>query len=360
VEAHNACTTKEGVVAVSKLRQIKSKPFATAAQKLRGHGLAVLPVDDKEPRIKFRNWSSPPGEGAIEKLISSFGSMNIGIVCHLSGVTVVDIDDPKLVEAMLERFGNTPLRTRTPSGGLHLWYRHNGEHNRNLRSPEKLEVDIKGKKGIIVVPPSIRPDGQHAGKAYEFISGSWDDLPNLPLILPGAFDYGTLIPLHAVESGQRNNMLFSCLLKEVRRCDGVEDLIDVARTINDDYPEPLSDNEVLKTAKSAWDIHARGDNWSGNEAKFSITRSIYDVLKCDSDMLNLYTCLQFNHGARKEPFAVSPRAMHKHNVIPGWGVDRYRNARNKLTALGGINYSHRGGKGNGDPHMFTLGIPNSP
>jgi hypothetical protein len=351
------------IVGASKAQLAAPGPFAESAQVLRAYGLAVLPLGregGKEPLVSFGNWSFPPGADSINKLITKHGNVNIGIVCHLSGVTVVDIDDPSLVEAMLERFGPTPLRTRTPSGGVHLWYRHNGERNRNLRASENLDVDIKGFNGIIAVPPSIRPDGEHAGKAYEFISGSWDDLPNLPLILRDALNSQTLTALHSVGRGRRNDMLFRSLLREAHRCDEEEDLIDVARTINDDFPEPLPAAEVVKTAKSAWDYEVRGENWAGREARFPFTKSTYDALKSNSDALNLFTCLHLSHGARKEPIAVSPKAMHRDRVIPGWGVARYTNARNMLEKLGGLKCIHKGGKGPGDPSMFTLGIPGSP
>ena len=73
--------------------------------------------------------------------------------------------------------------------------------------------------------------------------------------------------------------------------------------------------------------------------------------------MGLFICLNLNHGARKEPFAVSPKAMHKAEVIPGWGVNRYTNARNKLEELGALKCVHQGGKRPGDASMFTLGIP---
>jgi len=164
-------------------------------------------------------------------------------------------------------------------------------------------------------------------------------------------------PLHTVERGGRNDILFKNLLKEARRCDTEDDLIDVARTINNDFPDPLPESEVVKTARSAWDYEVQGENWSGREPRVPITRSVYDVLKSDSDALNLFICLQLNHSARKQPFAVSPKAMREADIIPGWGVDRYRNARKKLEELKGLNCVHRGGKRGHDPSMFTLSTP---
>src|SRR5437588_8913304 len=103
----------------------------------------------------------------------SISGANIGIGCDLSNVFIVDNDDPTVVHAMIERFGDTPLKTSTPSGGVHLWYRGAGEGCSNLRR-EGLEVDLKGVGGFVVIPPSIRPTGPYAGYAYDFLQGSWD------------------------------------------------------------------------------------------------------------------------------------------------------------------------------------------
>ena len=103
-----------------------SGPFAEAALELRRAGLAVIPCggdDGKKPSMKWPKRSL--GEAAINKLITPerFGNANIGILTgELSGVFIVDIDDPGIVAKMLNRFGSTPMITRTPSGGVHLWY----------------------------------------------------------------------------------------------------------------------------------------------------------------------------------------------------------------------------------------------
>ena len=76
---------------------------------------------------------------------------------------------------MIERFGDTPLKTRTPSGGCHLWYRHNGEPGG--LSPH-IPVQLKAAGGFVVVPPSVRPSGPHADRLYEFVEGTMAILPD--------------------------------------------------------------------------------------------------------------------------------------------------------------------------------------
>jgi bifunctional DNA primase/polymerase-like protein len=163
--------------------------FSATALRLAAAGLAVLPLggdDGKVPLVKWAHWKSRPGAEFIRTLIATHPSANIGIICGLSGVTVVDIDDLDLVQPMIERFGDTPLRTQTPSGGRHHWYRSAGEECRNLRKSEGLAIDIKGYGGQVVVPPSVRFNGQFAGRCYALIAGSWEELPRLPKIRPGA------------------------------------------------------------------------------------------------------------------------------------------------------------------------------
>jgi hypothetical protein len=168
------------------------RPFALAAHDLRRRGLAVVPCPTgKSPKgaYGYRRWKYPPGQAFVDDMISRHGSDNIGIITSLSErkLTVVDVDDPgeRLQYEILHRFGETPLVTLTPSGGLHLWYRFRGEASANLRQSEGIPVEVKtaGSKLVVIVPPSFaRPNGGR----YAFGRGTWDDLHRLPAIKSGA------------------------------------------------------------------------------------------------------------------------------------------------------------------------------
>lgn len=71
----------------------------------------------KSPRIGYgelvRHWQWSSGAKAPPAYAILPGS---------SGLVVVDVDDPALVPDMLALYGDTPIRTRTPSGGMHLYY----------------------------------------------------------------------------------------------------------------------------------------------------------------------------------------------------------------------------------------------
>lgn len=344
-------------------------PFADSALSLLEFGLAVIPVegtDGKKPLVKhWTKGTRRPTRDSITKLVQRHPSANVGVVTRLSGVTIVDVDDPQLAASMRSRFGDTPLIIGTPRGGVHLWYKHTGERCRNLRESEGLAVDIKGAGGFVVAPPSYARAGPDAGKVYEFISGSWSELANLPAIRPGSLeasqreDNSTLgekvEPLCAVRTGRRNGTLFKLLLKQAPYCDTKDDLSDVAETINADFDPPLSDAEVADVVDNASGYEATGNNWVGREQRVFIGESEYRALAGNSDGLHLLTSLRFAHCARTEPFAVSAKAMARHRVIPGWSHGRYRSARNSLQNVGLLRMQHRGGRGAHDPDLYTLG-----
>jgi DNA-binding XRE family transcriptional regulator len=348
-------------------------PFAGSAYDLRSRGLTVLPVggdDGKTPLVRWRTWSRRPSAELIDKLLYRHPDANIGVICHLSRVTVVDIDDPSLLESMLDRFGNTPLITRTPSGGCHFWYRYAGERCTNLRGGG-LDVDIKAKGGFVVVPPSVARQGLHTGKPYVFERGSWADLGQLPKIREHSLPMmdgeqesnrvasANATPLRSIAVGRRNDTLFRLLLRQAPYCDTLDDLLDVAFTINDSSLEqPLPPAEVAKTASSAWGYEQRRENWVGREARAVIDRSTFEILQQNPDAFVLFTKLHLEHGARLQPFAVSPKAMAKNKVIAGWrNKRRYQKARDWLIENGILERAHIGGRAAGDRNLFRLSTP---
>jgi Bifunctional DNA primase/polymerase, N-terminal/Primase C terminal 1 (PriCT-1) len=328
------------------------------------HGLAVIPLlNGNTPALKFERWRRKPGRVFLNKLAARYPNANIGVLTGLSGITVVDVDDPKLVEPMVLRCGRTPLATRTPRGGVHLWYRSNGEPCGTLRDSEGLAVDIKAAGGMVVVPPSIRN-----GRAYTFAWGSWSDLPNLPNVKPGSLpnDEGSqnrTLHLRAVKEGSRNWTLFRALLPKAPHCDTIEDLLDVAQTIVDQHFElfpkhPFLPAEIRKIVRSVWGYQVQGRNWVGKEPHAVTSASELAILVRNLDALALRLILECAHGADPEPFAISARDMADAQVIDGWtDRKRYMRARDFLLEAGFLILVHRGGRGTKDPHTFRLASP---
>ena len=166
--AHNEIATSEGDLGA----------FAKAAEILWQAGLASIPVggeDGKKPLVRsFTKWKHRPSLKTIRKWIIKYVDANVGVVTGpLSRVSVVDIDsvDPLLQQQVVDRYGDTPLKTRTPSGGCHLWYRHNGEASANF-SPD-IPVQVKAAGGFVVAPPSVRPSGPMQGVHMNLSRARW-------------------------------------------------------------------------------------------------------------------------------------------------------------------------------------------
>jgi hypothetical protein len=343
-----------------------TRPFAESAIDLYRRGLAVLPCpgdDGKSPKGAVRGqgkWKCRPPIAWLEKMVQKHGDANVGILTRLSNITVVDIDNPDHVDVMVARCGDTPLKTATPSGGVHLWYRANGERETNLRE-EGLDVDVKA-KGVVIAPPSYRFS---TGKPYCFMSGSWDDLPNLPTVRPGSLPVieentmpgDQVESLRAIKKGRRNTTLFKLLLRQVQFCADQDALMETAKSINRNCEPVLPDAEVVRTVDSVWNMEQSGENWAGKEAKVVFSASEYSILMENSDALLLWGFLKMMHGGRSEPFAVSPKGMAESEVIPGWGIQRYRSARDWLMDYGFLTVVHEGGEFRGDVWLFTLSTP---
>jgi bifunctional DNA primase/polymerase-like protein/primase-like protein len=335
--------------------------FASAAQDMATRGLAVIPLggeDGKRPLVK--GWSRnkrPQGPAFIDKIAAQHPEANIGIVCGLSGVTVVDIDDPAITDEVLARCGETPIKIATPSGGIHLYYRHQGEGSANLPS-QGIEADIKGLGGMVAAPPSVRPA---TGTAYRFIEGSWDDLPRLPplqhvgLASLARHESEDALTLRQVGVGQRNDTLFHLMLRVVPKCASLDGAITHARAINAGFSPPLPDDEVVGVAAKVWRWELQGDNWVEREARVSVPISMWRRFPAYPDALLLFGHLMVAHAARGTPFAVSPKPMAAHDVIRSWKWRRIASALEWLVQRGFLVRVHQGGKRPGDPSLYEFG-----
>ena len=167
---------------ITPISQLVTDPFGAEALNIRGHGLCPIPIKlhKKTPLVRYRSLKYPYSPQTVKSLAPKHPSANIGIILDLCDprLTVVDIDDPAFIQTMITRCGHTPLQVSTPSGGRHLYYRHNGEKQSIRLNGEP--VDVKAGRGYVLIPPS------HNGLAeYKFFRGSWAELSNLPAATPG-------------------------------------------------------------------------------------------------------------------------------------------------------------------------------
>jgi hypothetical protein len=341
-------------------------PFARAAEGLWRASLAPIPVggeDGKKPLVtSFTKWRRRPGLSTIRSWIAKFPDANVGIVTgSLSGVSVIDVDSADLMvqRRMIDRFGDTPLKTRTPSGGCHLWYLHNEEASADF-SPH-IPVQLKAVGGFVVVPPSMRPGGPHAGHSYEFIEGALEDLTRLPPLKPGTIDRLTLAAtnprrLRAVKEGRRNNSLLRHLIHDAPYCDDLEALVDVGMTFGQYDCDPILPNaEIIKTANSVWKMKEEGRLWAkGVEPRVTVSRTVIDALS--DNALKFYLKLRLLHFDRRE-FVLVPTAMAEAQVIWGWSHHKYRAARKEVLTEGFLKMVREGGSRPGDPSLFAFSAP---
>mgnify|MGYP000912486318 CR=1 len=105
------------------------------------------------------------------------------------GLCVIDQDtiDGKpnpWVQSMRDDFRELIMdcpRTMTPRGGLHLWFRDDGEPIRNSASKLAPKVDVRGTGGYVLVPPSEIAGGKHyEWMPYADLNISRDRLPQVP------------------------------------------------------------------------------------------------------------------------------------------------------------------------------------
>ena len=325
-------------------------PFGEAAHQFAGKRIVVIPCggdDGKRPLVRWRRLTPAAFHKQLPNWLKRLPGANLGIACGPSRIVVVDIDDPGLLPTVFARFGETPLITRTGSGGYHAYFDNSDAAIGcyNLRKAEKLPIDIKGAGGVVIAPPSRNPA---TGGLYVFHRGSWADLQNLPPLRTDSLptrggqtrrkeSNGTGDRLATVGVGQRNDALFQLLLREARSCDDLNALLNVARTRNDHlFEAPLPDSEVLATAQSAWRYEVEGHNWVGRSSRTILAREDIDVFahhKKGGDGLILWTLLNSQHKNRKH-FVVDREAMAAANVITGWTAWRYRKAIEALCELG--------------------------
>jgi len=363
-------------------------PFFDEAIAATAAGLVVLPCGGpagKTPLVKWKSLDRPISPARLKKWRADprFAEANIGIATGASGITVIDCDTPDSLDRLIERFGPTPLIVATPRGGHHLYFRSAGERSSPIEL-DGLRIDVKSRGGFVVAPPSVRRMGEHAGKGYVFICGSWADVSALPPLDQGALpkSFYRTIPneneavgrstgrrthdgaeTDGRDLGHRNSTLFDRLRTAAPTIESHEALVRAAIAINASFDPPLDSTELTQTVQSVWSYKERQRLFVAGQAALVVPGTVFDMLAATpngADALMLLLCLLKNHGARCRrgaEFLIVPPAMARANVIGNWGVTRYRKAAETLVAMRLITMTHRGGAHRGDAHRYALNLP---
>ncbi len=190
---------------------------------------------------------------ATAEELRSWDWPGVGIVTgRVSDVLILDVDGPE-GEAELQRRGHPPTAmVRTPSGGLHLYFKHPEQHVRTgIRVAPGLDVKAAG--GYVVAPPSVGPNG----KPYEWLvspedAGLADPPAWLMALLECERPKGPAGPVgERIPAGRRNKDLASLGGSMRRRGMGEAEILAALRVANEQRCEPpLEGLEVEKIAAS--------------------------------------------------------------------------------------------------------------
>lgn len=161
-----------------------------AAQDYVRRGLSVLelkispPAQRKRPEgASWKEWQTrrKTAEEA-EAIWTNRPDAGVGIVCgEISGVVAVDIDSDNAREWATANLPPTEMRTLSPTGGEHWFYRlppGQSVRNRVKIKPGgvKIALDVRGEGGQVVAAPSLHPNGGRYS-----LAGCWPPIDELPM-----------------------------------------------------------------------------------------------------------------------------------------------------------------------------------
>ena len=262
-------------------------------------------------------------------------------------LTIVDIDstDSRLIEEMHRMFGVTPLRVMTPSGGWHLYYRHNGE-KRDTTKKRIADVDILADTNVVAAG-SITPKG-----TYAIERGTLDDLDRLPRMkaAPAPPPKPDKVP-----NGQRGETLFNYCRSIVGHCDTLDQLTDAARTwveqrCEQPADDPVTDVDIVKACNSVW-------NYRGGRKRVMnhiVEAPVFAALVAKPEALALFAYLSAENGPDAEFWIADGLGPAR-----GWPRRLVPAARKVLIEVGVVKCVRPKGKGAPALYRWNLDIPDS-
>ena len=338
--------------------------FAHNAPRLRQVGFAVLPADGKKPRRRgYRNWQYAPDLSVVSMWADQDSGADIVYVPGLSrargsdqGIVVLDGDDEEACARIVEVFGDTPGKVKTRRGHHNL-YEAPGLDLGKLASLKKfgINADVKHGNSIVVAPPSRHQDDSSFAYAWDGCDETViRDLPPfnvqalqqlLDKAKPDEDVTPRVKPPIRLRDGSRKLGLNDRLVANVWSCASQNELIDRAFLLNEEIGRIHSDGslpveEVMEVVRAVWRDRENGtiERWEGCDSTQKRSRIEMRHLceldpKHGPDAFVLLQVLRDEHSARcrrGETFSITPAAMAKASVIPGWTRERFEHSRDLL------------------------------
>lgn len=293
-------------------------------------GIATFPcTETRAPAVRNYHRFGLPASAALTSRFSAASAL--GFMCgKRSGITPLDIDckDERVLADALDRHGKTPVVVRSGSGNFQAWYKYNGER-RQIRPRPELPIDILG-GGFVVAPPSHVEKGK-----YQFMHGSLDDLDRLPVLQnlnlaqTPIFGDSSAELADKREGDGRNSALFRLLGRAAQQVDDRDQLLDYARTKNEQCVEPMEDTEVVKIVNSVWKMQTEDRNRFGQHGGYAALGLVKQLAPTNPDALALYIVLKAHNG----PHSTFPIANAMADTAIGLGRYRLVHARRLLLEL---------------------------
>jgi hypothetical protein len=316
--------------------------FFTEQPKYAALGIATFPLlADKRPAVANFNRMGLPASNRLatqQRFANTPGLFTLA--GERSGLTVGDVDakgseGERLLADIQREYGPAKVIGRTGSGGFHAFYRHNGEARIIRPTPERA-FDLLG-GGNIILPPSVLHKGP-----YEIIEGKLEDFAALTAMRQPATQSTIGAPpaiddLRSARGGERDGKFWPHVARMAHQVRSLDELIEVARELNEMMAEPWSDTEVhseiVKRCKYWWDKTQKGQNRYGTGRYVRSTHAeLTEMLGSpdDQDAYILLSLLRMHHWGRDFILA---NALHERL---GWSRKRFAAARARLIETGRI------------------------
>src|SRR5258705_3151321 len=150
-----------------------------AALEYLNHGWSIIPIKAGEKVPLLDSWLPYQKKQAtkeeITKWFTQWPDANLAIIVgQISGLLVIDIDDPVEGEKSFRKyFGDVKTLTVKTPRGIHYYFKHPGDREINNAIRAAPGLDIKGDGGYVLAPPSI---------GYSWIKNVIVSLPNQTLL----------------------------------------------------------------------------------------------------------------------------------------------------------------------------------